>query len=62
VSHKLDWYAYKHTNGSMHLRRYFGDYGDIIEARESPFVETVTEVFEANKRSQAEDIMRARLT
>lgn len=62
MAQKLEWYAYKHTNGSLHLKRYLGDYGDIVEARESPFVQTVTGPFEANQRSTAEDIMKARLS
>lgn len=58
---KLDWYGYKHVNGTRHLRRYFGDYEDIQEAKASPFVQEVTEIFECNNRKQAEEIMRARL-
>ena len=58
---KLEWYAYKHTNGTLHLKRYLGDPLDIREAKESPFVQMVTGPFEANKHSQAEEIMRARL-
>lgn len=58
---KLDWYAYKHVNGTLHLKRYLGDYGDISEAKDSPFTTQVTEPFEANQRSEAEDIMKARL-
>lgn len=58
---KLEWYAYKHVNGTLHLRRFFGDMGDVKEAKESDFVSKVTGPFEANKKSQAQDIMRARL-
>lgn len=57
---KLQWYAYRHINGTLHLKRYFGDPLDIREVKESPFVREVTGPFEANKRKEAEDIMRAR--
>jgi len=60
-SKKLEWYAYKHNNGTLHLRRYFGDPLDIREAKDSPFVRAVTGPFESNKRNEAEDIMKARL-
>ena len=56
----LEWYAYKHISGSLHLKRYLGDYGDIKEARASDFVITVTGPFEAKNREVATDIMRAR--
>ena len=49
----LKWYAYKHVNGELHLKRYWNDYGDIIEARESPFVAEVTEPFDADTRELA---------
>ncbi len=58
----LEWYAYQHINGTLLLRRYFGDHGDIKEARESDFVKRVTGPFEAKNREVAMDIMRARLT
>lgn len=59
---KLEWYAYKHTDGTLHLKRYLGDPLDIQEAKDSPFVEAVTGPFSSNKRSEAEDIMKARLS
>ena len=34
------WWAYKHTNGSILPKRYFGP-EDIAEAHESPFVDEV---------------------
>ena len=34
------WYAYKHINGTVHAKRFFS-HQDIIEARESDFVDEV---------------------
>mgnify|MGYP001592827403 CR=1 FL=1 len=34
------WYAYKHTEGTIHAKRFFGP-EDISEAENSPFVEEV---------------------
>ncbi len=48
----LEWYCYEHTNGSLHLRRYFG-LDDINEARESPFVKKVRGPFEAENYKEA---------
>ncbi len=49
----LKWYAYQHVNGQFFLKRYWDDYGDITEARESDFVTQVTEPFEAESRELA---------
>jgi hypothetical protein len=57
----LEWYAYKHQNGTIHTRRYFGDRGDIVEAQSSPFVRQVTGPFEAKNKEVANDIATARL-
>ena len=37
---KIEWWAYIHENGSLHVKRYF-DRGDILEAQASPFVKKV---------------------
>jgi hypothetical protein len=49
----LEWYAYIHENGTLHVRRFFGDYGDIEEAEESPFLKEVCGPFEAMTREEA---------
>ena len=54
----IEWYAYKHINGSIHLRRWFGDSLDIQEANESPFVESVTKVFTAETRKEALELAK----
>lgn len=49
---KIEWYAYLHKAGSIHVRRYF-DVDDIKEADESPFVSKVIGPFEANNSDDA---------
>ena len=56
----LQWWGYKHTNGSIQVKRYF-DALDIQEARESPFVAHVVQPFEAGNREQALRIARSKL-
>ena len=52
-----EWYGYLHVQGSVHLRRYFGDQGDIDEAIESDFVAAVKGPFEAESRTAALKIL-----
>ena len=58
----LQWYAYKHQNQTHHLKRFLGDYGDITEADQSPFVEKVIGPFGAPTREIALKIMKRLLT
>lgn len=60
MAQELEWYAYKHNNGTLHLKRYWGDYGDIMEAKMSPFVRSVTGPFKAHNQHEAHDVMKAR--
>lgn len=46
------WWGYLHTNGTVHVKRYFNDH-DLDEADESPFVKRVTVAFEASDRDDA---------
>jgi hypothetical protein len=46
------WWGYRHTSGSIHVRRYFDD-GSIEDARESPFCEQVVDPFECDSRAEA---------
>ncbi|KKN19287.1 hypothetical protein LCGC14_0947160 [marine sediment metagenome] len=57
----LEWYAYKHVNGTLHLKRYLGDYGDVEEAINSSFVDRVYGPFEAKNQHKARRIMKERL-
>ena len=47
------WWGYRHTNGSIQVKRYWGDQRDLQEARESPFVKQVTSTFPAEGREDA---------
>lgn len=42
------WYAYKHTEGGIHAKRFFGE-EDISEAESSPFVVEVRGPIEGTK-------------
>lgn len=46
------WYAYIHQDGTLHVKRYFGD-GDIVEAHDSPFVVSITGPFHATDHVHA---------
>lgn len=48
-----EWYAYIHINWTLHVKRFFGDYGDVTEARSSDFVLHVFDPFEASSRQDA---------
>ena len=55
------WYAYLHTNGTVHVKRFF-DMGDIDEAGVSPFVANVTsQPFEARDREHAMELAKEAL-
>lgn len=54
---KLKWWGYKHTSGSYHAKRYFGEL-DIKEAQESPFVERYCEPFEAQDHKDAMEFIK----
>ena len=49
----LAWWGYIHQDGSVQVKRWFGDQRDIDEARESDFVETTYGPFKAANRSAA---------
>ena len=49
---KLLWWGYIHTNGSTHLKRYFGPL-DIEEAHKSPFCKVIFNPFPATNRDDA---------
>lgn len=49
---KLKWWGYRHTNGTIQVKRYFDD-RDLREADESPFCARVTVPFDAVDRDDA---------
>ena len=60
-NHNLDtWWGYKHVNGKYQAKRYF-DQRDIQEAYESPFVDSVTNSFQAKDRNDALNIVKQKL-
>ena len=50
---KLEWFAYIHRQFGFRLMRFWGDYGDVAEAKASPEVINVTEPFTAINRERA---------
>ena len=58
---KLMWWGYRHINGTLQVKRFF-DYQDLNEARESDFVEIVSEIFEAENRQDALEKLAQRLS
>ena len=50
---ELDWWGYVHANGSIQIKRWFGDQRDIDEAKESDFVENTYGPFKAVGREGA---------
>ena len=58
---ELRWWAYRHTDGSLHVKRYLDDPGDLQEARESSFVDEMFGPFLAANRESAMTRARARL-
>ena len=52
--HTMCWWGYLHQNGTIQLKRWFGDHKDYIDDCEgNPFVLKVVEPFEANTREEA---------
>ena len=51
----MAWWGYIHQNGSVQVKRWWGDHRDIDEAQESDFVETTYGPFMAASRQQAID-------
>jgi hypothetical protein len=47
------WWGYLHTDGTIHVKRYFGDPRDIEEARMSEFCIRVVPLFYASNRLMA---------
>lgn len=52
MENTLTWWGYRHTNGHVQAKRYWGPL-DLKEARESPFVAAIHGPFEATGREDA---------
>jgi len=61
-SNNLQWWAYLHQNGSIIVKRWFGDVKDYTDDCEgNDFVLQVVQPFTANTREEAEQIAKDRL-
>lgn len=60
----MQYFAYRHINGHIKVKHYSAEFGrdDLSEALESDFVESVTSVYEAVNRAEAERIAKEKLT
>ena len=56
-----EWWGYRHSNGSIQAKRWFGDELDLTEAAESPFVQRVSRPFQADNREQALELLESRV-
>ena len=58
----LMWWGYLHQNGTIHVKRWFGDHKDYTEDCEgNEFVQRVVPPFVAASRDQAINIITKRL-
>jgi len=48
----IRWWGYIHKNGSLHVKRFFSSL-DLIEAKESPFVDAVYGPWNVMSRDEA---------
>jgi hypothetical protein len=55
------FWAYRHINGGVHLKNYWGNHDAIDDAYDSDFVDDVLEPFTAPNRAEAEIIAKDRL-
>lgn len=63
MSEKLMWWGYLHQNGTLQLKRWWGDHADYTtDCEGNDFVEAVKPPFEADSREEAMDILRATFT
>ena len=59
----LMWWGYLHQNGTIHVKRWFGDHKDYTEDCEgNEFVQRVVPPFVAASRDQAINIITKRLS
>lgn len=59
---KPEWWGYLHQNGTVQIKRWFGDHGDYTSDCEgNPFILEVVRPFEADSQQEAEKIIRERL-
>lgn len=62
MSNKIMWWGYLHQNGTIQVKRWFGDHKDYTEDCEgNEFVQRVVKPFAANTREEAVKIITERL-
>jgi hypothetical protein len=58
----ISWWGYLHSNGTIQVKRWFGDVKDYTDDCEgNDFVQQVVPPFQADTREEAVVIIRARL-
>lgn len=59
---KTMWWGYLHQNGSIQVKRWFGDHEDYTgDCEGNEFVQQVVRPFEADTREKATEIITQRL-
>lgn len=62
VSNEIMWWGYLHQNGTVQVKRWFGDHKDYTEDCEgNEFVQRVVTPFAADSQEQAAEIIRQKL-
>ncbi len=56
------WWGYLHQNGSIQVKRWFGDHADYTDdCQGNPFVQAVVKPFAADSRERAIEIITQQL-
>ena len=55
MTNQLKWYGYRHKNGTLHVKRFVGEFGtqDMRVAHASPYVSDVFGPFDAQNQHVA---------
>ena len=62
MNNNIQWWGYLHSNGTIQVKRWFGDVKDYTEDCDgNDFVQQVVPPFEANTREEAIKILTERL-
>lgn len=57
------WWGYLHSNGTIQLKRWFGDHEDYTgDCENNPFVQRVVKPFPADSREDALAVISAKLS
>ena len=54
---KIMWWGYLHSNGTVQLKRWFGDHADYTDCKGNPFVKHVVPPFESDTSAKALEIL-----